>query len=311
MKSICIKTNNSNLLDYLYNEFKLIDEDNICFSLNEFKNFKNIIIHYNGDDLPSFIRKVSSILSYLVIDEFEEDLLKNIIFKNYFYFDNKEKEQILMALQGISATENSQSEELLIKLGGLFQSKVTNWIEVDFSEWYKNTPKLDTFNLIKRAIFNRRTITFSYFAREGNYSKRTVEPIKLIFKNKDWYLYGFCLLRNDFRFFKLTRIKDLIISSDTFVREVGNIPEIETTIKNENMIPAKLKFSPQAAFRVYDEFTDNVSKDNQGNLYVNIDLPDNETLFSYILSFGDNVEIIEPDYLRQSIKEKKKGLWKK
>lgn len=95
MKSICIKTNNSNLLDYLYNEFKLIDEDNICFSLNEFKNFKNIIIHYNGDDLPSFIRKVSSILSYLVIDEFEEDLLKNIIFKNYFYFDNKEKEQIL------------------------------------------------------------------------------------------------------------------------------------------------------------------------------------------------------------------------
>ena len=216
----------------------------------------------------------------------------------------QEKEQILMALQGISATENNQSEELLIKLGGLFQSKVTNWIEVDFSEWYKNTPKLDTFNLIKRAIFNRRTITFSYFAREGNYSKRTVEPIKLIFKNKDWYLYGFCLLRNDFRFFKLTRIKDLIISSDTFVREVGNIPEIETTIKNENMIPAKLKFSPQAAFRVYDEFTDNVSKDNQGNLYVNIDLPDNETLFSYILSFGDNVEIIEPDYLRQSIKEK-------
>lgn len=203
-----------------------------------------------------------------------------------------EKEQILMALQGISATENNQSEELLIKLGGLFQSKVTNWIEVDFSEWYKNTPKLDTFNLIKRAIFNRCIITFSYFAREGNYSKRTVEPIKLLFKNKDWYLYGFCLLRNDFRFFKLTRIKDLIISSDTFVREVENIPEIETTIKNDNMIPAKLKFSPQVAFRVYDEFTDNVSKDNQGNLYVNIDLRDNETLFSYILSFGDNVEIM-------------------
>lgn len=223
---------------------------------------------------------------------------------NKSLLSEQEKEQILMALQGISATENNQSEELLIKLGGLFQSKVTNWIEVDFSDWYKNTPKLDTFNLIKRAIFNRYTITFSYFARERNYSKRTVEPIKLIFKNKDWYLYGFCLLRNNFRFFKLTRIKDLIISSDTFIREVENIPEIEKAIKNENMIPAKLKFSPQVAFRVYDEFTDNVSKDNKGNLYVNIDLPDNETLFSYILSFGDNVEIIEPDYLRHSIKEK-------
>lgn len=216
----------------------------------------------------------------------------------------QEKEQILMALQGISATENNQLDELLIKLGGLFQSKVTNWIEVDFTEWHKNTSKSDIFNLIKHAIFNRCTLNFSYFAREKNYPNRTVEPIKLIFKNKDWYLYGFCLLRNDFRFFKLTRIKDLKISSDTFIRKVENIPKIETTIKNENIIPVKLKFSPKVAFRVYDEFTDNVSKDNQGNLYVNIDLPDNETLFSYILSFGDNVEILEPDYLRYSMKEK-------
>lgn len=216
----------------------------------------------------------------------------------------QEKEQILMALQGIYATENNQSDELLIKLGGLFQSKVTNWIEVDFSDWYKNTPKSDIFNLIKSAIFNRYMISFSYFAREKNYSIRNVEPVKLIFKNKDWYLYGFCLLRNDFRFFTLTRIKDLKISSDTFIREVENIPKIETAIKNESIIPVKLKFSPKAAFRVYDEFADNVSKDNQGNLYVNIDLPDNETLFSYILSFGDNVEILEPDYLRHSMKEK-------
>lgn len=223
---------------------------------------------------------------------------------NKSLLSEQEKEQILMALQGISATEHNQTDELLMKLSGLFQSKVTNWIEVDFSEWYKNTPNYDVFNLIKNAIFNQYTITFSYFAREGNYSNRTVEPIKLIFKNKDWYLYGFCLLRNDFRFFKLTRIKDLEISSDTFIREVKSSHEIETVIKNKNFIHAKLKFSPKVAFRVYDEFTDNVSKDNQGNLYVNIDLPDNETLFSYILSFEDNVEILEPDYLRHSMKEK-------
>lgn len=223
---------------------------------------------------------------------------------NKSLLSEQEKEQILMALQGISATEHNQTDELLMKLSGLFQSKVTNWIEVDFSEWYKNTPNYDVFNLIKNAIFNQYTITFSYFAREGNYSNRTIEPIKLIFKNKDWYLYGFYLLRNDFRFFKLTRIKDLEISSDTFIREVKSSHEIETVIKNKNFIHAKLKFSPKVAFRVYDEFTDNVSKDNQGNLYVNIDLPDNETLFSYILSFGDNVEILEPDYLRHSMKEK-------
>lgn len=61
----------------------------------------------------------------------------------------QEKEHILMALQGISATEHNQSDGLLRKLGGVFQAKVTNWIEVDFSEWYKNTSKSDIFNLVK------------------------------------------------------------------------------------------------------------------------------------------------------------------
>lgn len=95
MKSICIKTNNSDLLDYLYNEFKLIDSDCICFSRNEFKSYKNIIIHYYGNDNTKFIEQVSSILSYLVIDEMEEYILKNLIFKNYFYFDSLERKKIL------------------------------------------------------------------------------------------------------------------------------------------------------------------------------------------------------------------------
>ena len=63
MKSICIKTNNSDLLDYLFNEFKLIDSDNVCFSCNEFKNYKNIIIHYTGSNIDDFINKIYSFIS--------------------------------------------------------------------------------------------------------------------------------------------------------------------------------------------------------------------------------------------------------
>ena len=57
-------------------------------------------------------------------------------------------------------------------------------------------------------------------------------------------------------------------------------------------------------FRVYDEFTDGVTADQQGNLYVTADLPDNGVLFSYLLSFGDNVEILEPANVREQMKEK-------
>ena len=95
MKSICIKTNDSNLLKYLLNELKYIDLNNICFSENEFKLYKNIIIHYSGNNESLFLSKISSMLSFLVIDEFEENLLNRLIMQNYFYFDNTERSNIL------------------------------------------------------------------------------------------------------------------------------------------------------------------------------------------------------------------------
>lgn len=95
MRSICIKTNNSDLINYLLNEFKNIDLNNICFSENEFKLYKNVIIHYLGNDDSLFLSKLTSILCFLVIDEFEDDLLKRLILQNYFYFEPMERKQIL------------------------------------------------------------------------------------------------------------------------------------------------------------------------------------------------------------------------
>lgn len=95
MKSLCIKTNNSDLLNDLLNELKNIDLKDICFSKNEFKLYKNIIIHYSGKNEELFLSKISSMLCFLVIDEVEETLLKRLIMQNYFYFDASEREKIL------------------------------------------------------------------------------------------------------------------------------------------------------------------------------------------------------------------------
>lgn len=225
-------------------------------------------------------------------------------------FSETEQEQILMALQGITAVEGENSDELLIKLGALFQVKATNWIEVDFSSWVQNKPKQDMFNFIKNAIFNKNVISFQYFNSSGKMIKRRVQPIKLIFKSKNWYLYGFCLLKNNYRFFKLTRIKELEILSETFSQDFI-FPVIEKQIRNEKMVSAKLKFDKRIAFRVYDEFTNEVTKDEEGNLYVQTELPDNEMLYCYILSFADYVEVIEPQRVREQIKNKLKDIQEK
>ena len=95
MKSLCIKTNNLNLLNYLLNEFDYIEVNPIIISSNEFKNYKNVIVHYRGNEDKKFIHEISCILSCLVIDELEETFLKRILLKNYFYFNSNERKHII------------------------------------------------------------------------------------------------------------------------------------------------------------------------------------------------------------------------
>lgn len=103
MKSLCIKTNNSNLLGYLLNELNFIEINDIIISNNEFKNYKNVIVHYKGNDINKFIHEISCILSCIVIDELEESFLKKIILKNYFYFNPNERKHILSLCYDIFA----------------------------------------------------------------------------------------------------------------------------------------------------------------------------------------------------------------
>ena len=95
MKSLCIKTNNTNALEYLLNELDCIDLNYVCFSINQFKHYKNIIIHYTGPNVDDFIKKISSMLSLFVIDELETCFLNRILLQNYFYFNAEERNKII------------------------------------------------------------------------------------------------------------------------------------------------------------------------------------------------------------------------
>lgn len=95
MKSLCIKTNNLDNIDYLLNELDNIYIENAYFSCKNFKSYTNVIIHYTGNDNENFISEISTLLSFLVIDNFEESLLRDLIIKNYFYFDSLEIKKVL------------------------------------------------------------------------------------------------------------------------------------------------------------------------------------------------------------------------
>ena len=212
-----------------------------------------------------------------------------------------EKQQIMSALQGLGNTTLQYENELLIKLSALFKIKNTSWIEVDFNNWQNNKMYERTFNAIKSAILSKNIVSFTYFSTNEEETNRIVKPVRLLFKSQDWYLYALCLLRNDFRYFKLSRIKNLDIHTEKFDDSFEDAI-LKKEIPHKNTVHIKVKFDRKVAFRVYDELNGAIIEED-GNLYAEIEMPNDYTLYNYIFSFGDEAEVLEPKEIRMQIKE--------
>lgn len=222
----------------------------------------------------------------------------------------EEKEQILTALQGLENTNTLCENELLTKLSALFKMKNTNWIEVDFSSWKKDLRAEKIFQALKSAIISRKLVSFSYFSSSEEETVRSAKPARLLFKGQDWYLYAFCLLREDFRYFKLSRIKNLEVLPEGFEEDFEGLI-LEKEIPAEDLLLLKIKFDRSAAFRVYDELGGEIREDEDGSLHAEIRLPDDGSLYHYIFSFGDSAEVLEPKEVRARIKEMAERILKK
>ena len=214
----------------------------------------------------------------------------------------KEQEQILVALKGLEGTNKQYENELLTKLSAFFKIKNTNWIEVDFNHWQNDKVYEETFHQLKTAILGKHLVSFSYFASNERETSRRVKPVRLLFKNQSWYLYAFCLLRQEFRYFKLSRMKNLERLEERFEDSFEDVV-LEKELAYENTIKLAVKFDRKVAFRVYDELSGDIRTDAEGNLYTEIEIPNDQRLYSYILSFGDAVEVLDPPEIRVKMKE--------
>ena len=115
--------------------------------------------------------------------------------------------------------------------------------------------------------------------------------------------------KQDFRTFKLNRILELELLEDTFVprpypEEKNNLQQIYPKIV--------LSFSKAIAYRVYDEFDESeIEYQKNGDLIVCTEIPVDTWLTGYLLSFGAQVEIIEPKYLKGILAEQAQEIYKK
>lgn len=228
------------------------------------------------------------------------------------YFTQEEQNNIVQALQILKSSNYPDADKSLNKVAGLFSHNLqSEWLEIDFSYWGSPEKERNNITALERAIINKYVITFTYFNAELTVTHQTVEPLKLVFKSHSWYLVAYSENKKDIRTFKMSRIRELQITSQLFDRELPKDFSITPVYKEEYNTPVFiLHFSEKIAYKVYDEFQEKyIKKLDDGTLEVTFRYQLSDWTFLYLLSFGEYVEIIEPIEARNILKEKAKKIF--
>lgn len=220
-----------------------------------------------------------------------------------------EKRELLAALQSLTVTDNAYPDSLLEKLTALFSVPSESWFEVDFSRWGNETRDKQYFELLKTAVLKKHCVKLHYVSSNAAFSERIVQPVKLLYKSRAWYLHAFCMKQQAYRLFRLSRILSCELMDEGI--DPPPLPEYQAASAQEYCKFVFL-FSKEVTYRVYDEFNpDLVQKQENGDLLVTVWMPYDEWVISFLLAFGHLVEIIEPLALKEVIAERAKKIYEK
>ncbi len=218
----------------------------------------------------------------------------------------EEQQSIYRGLQLLQAANYPDAETALHKISSVFRTALEpKWLDVDFSCWGSSETEQIKLSDLQYAILNRHRIRFLYYNTELKKSERTIEPLRLVFKSHAWYIIGYCMDRKQIRTFRLSRIKRLLVLPEIFERSLPPSDSPTPACSEECSLPCmKLKFSPEIAYRLCDEFSENqICLHEDGYYYVTVPYEPTHGPIHYLLSFGKYVEVIEPEPARMMLKE--------
>lgn len=181
-----------------------------------------------------------------------------------------------------------------------------NQLAIDMTPWIGNQNIKPYLEIIKTALSESRLLMFDYADRYGNKTKRTVEPYQLVLKNSHWYWQGYCYERNDYRLFKLVRMSDLQLLTESFIPRDYQKPQLEFNEILETMqTQIKLRIHYSVMDRVLDFCTyEHFSPDGDEHYLVDFPFIENDFYYSILFSFGIKCECLEPPHVREEMRLK-------
>lgn len=244
---------------------------------------------------------------------------------------DEEQQRILAALASLQETGASEEGEILKKLGDFFKAEPVNWVSIDFSNWSGRDTEL--FEQIRESILGHRVMEFDYYGQYGEMTRRTVEPVQLLFKDYTWYLRAYCRTRSAMRMFKVRRMKRVQVLAEIFTqRPTEPEPIAESQAQEEDKLPVMemsqesetkeataegvtsegiaMEDSPEIiiwidgkeAYRIYDKFEEEeITKLPDGNFEVRVKYFLDDWVYGMILSFGPSARILKPERVRKEM----------
>ena len=201
---------------------------------------------------------------------------------------------IVSALEKLQRQQKSEKRELA----------VCGNIIVDGGTWGDSKKFSEKMRVCETAVNEHRSLFIDYISREGEHSKRVIDPHLLIFKQNVWYVYAFCHTKQDYRIFKIGRIKSASFTGETFEKREFTRDQlnIDFYYSGDNLTEVTLEIDKSSLPEAEDWLgIDNIEP--RGNAFVaSLILPDDGGLVNQILSYGGKVRVIEPQSLKERVK---------
>lgn len=228
------------------------------------------------------------------LTEAETLRIKDALLRTDTDYSDRINRAIIEKLENVDKSRTHMSDAFTIKQDELY-------IDCDYEQAAVLRPKIKLF---ASAIEQSRPVEIKYTDARGYETFRTIEPYTLVFKAGAWYIYALCRLRGDFRLFKLTRMRDVRITSKSFVKTESKLAEkLGLEFYNEVYVEVEFEFFPTVASGITDWLGADAVRERGTKLYAVAEVPLTESIYKKLLGFGSSIKVISPPELAERLKE--------
>lgn len=226
------------------------------------------------------------------------------------FLTEQEFEQTINALSAITeGVPNSNLESVINKLKSVIRNEYSNIdiksgnLIIDAGPWGDTVGYKAKLNILQKCIENNNKLSIKYHDRNGDITKRIIEPHVIVFKQGLWYIFAYCHLRNNFRFFKTGRIEQATILNEKFERRNLTNAELPLNFWQANVTACDVVFEIDKNYLSdIEEWLgiENISIKNKKYI-AEAKLPFDNGLVSKIISYGNGIKVISPKHLSDQI----------